>query len=607
MDSFDEYSKINKNYLKNSIKNIINFNEQESNIKFKELINESLNGNGNIKYIIKIISYYTKNSSNIEMKNRCYELFTELMKNLSKNNIISHLTNILLYMQENSNNFTIHILFEIIITKFNNDEIEIKIFEILNGFCIINIKSKETITKKEALLCYQNLIKNYEHFNNNYKEKIIKSFLDTMVKVLLNNNFFFDDKYLLLSIVNDIICLSEEKSQNYLEMILNYVIECFSLNDNIKIIALNIINNIIKYCPNNLNEIKKIIHPHLIKLNNDNSINNMIKRIIFDINTKLELNQKVNNKPIIRIKKSIIKRNSNNNKKNLGIRKENNNNKIMNKSFESVKLSQNNKSKNQIFINNKFQISNLTSNTNTKTSSNRKKLSLSTFRKEEDFQNPIKMWNDLDCNKKKENALSINFNKSINNNYNIINQKNDESKLDLIMNEIFKISNNQNIIAEKIIKLDKNTKKQITYFEERLNQLENKDINDELINKRCRILYPSNNINNKIINFITTRNNDISIYHLKTITDNEIEFLDNNLIEDAIDKLIFFIQNKMFVEESIIFIKKLFIKNKKKLNVEIIKKLLAAFDILLSSEFKLSDQISFDISLIISTINIEKI
>ena len=69
------------------------------------------------------------------------------------------------------------------------------------------------------------------------------------------------------------------------------------------------------------------------------------------------------------------------------------------------------------------------------------------------------------------------------------------------MNEIFKISNNQNEIAEKIIKLDKNTKKQISYFEERLNQLENKDLNDEITNKRCRILYPSNNINNKIIKF----------------------------------------------------------------------------------------------------------
>ena len=220
------------------------------------------------------------------------------------------------------------------------------------------------------------------------------------------------------------------------------------------------------------------------------------------------------------------------------------------------------------------------------------------------------MWYNLDTNEKKYNKdsnLSINFNESINNNINIINQQNDESKLDLIMNEIFKISNNQNEIAEKIIKLDKNTKKQISYFEERLNQLENKDLNDEITNKRCRILYPSNNINNKIINFITTRNDDIAIYHLKTITDNEIELLDNNLIEDAIDKLIFFIQNKIYVEESVIFIKKIFIKIKKRLNIQTIKKLLASFDILLSSDFKLSDQISFDISLIISIINVEKI
>ena len=78
MESFDEHSKINKNYLKNSIKNILNFNEQESNIKFKELIAESLNDNWNIKYIIKIISYYTKNSINNETKNKCYELFVEL-------------------------------------------------------------------------------------------------------------------------------------------------------------------------------------------------------------------------------------------------------------------------------------------------------------------------------------------------------------------------------------------------------------------------------------------------------------------------------------------------------------------------------------------------
>ena len=175
------------------------------------------------------------------------------------------------------------------------------------------------------------------------------------------------------------------------------------------------------------------------------------------------------------------------------------------------------------------------------------------------------------------------------------------------MNQIMKLSNNQNIIAEKIISLDKNTQKHILYFEERLNQLENKDINNELIDKRCRILYPSNKINKEIIDFLTIKNNEIAIYHLKNISDFEIEIMDNNLVEDVFDKLIFFIQNKIYVEESVAFIKKLFVKIKKRLNVETIKKLLASFELLLTSDYKLSEQISFDISLIISSINISKI
>ena len=607
MESIDDLSKMTKIYLKNNIKNILNSNEEESNTKFRELINESLDDDGNIKYIIKILSYYIKNSTNKEMKNKCYELFMALIKNLTKRNIISNLTNILLFMQENSTFFKIHILYEILLSKLNHDEIEIKYFEILNGFCIINMKSKENSMKKEALLCYQNLIKNYENFDVNYQDKIIKSFLDTTIKILLSRNYFFEDKYLLLSIIKDIISISKEKSQNYAEIILNNIIEYFSLDDNIIILILNIINDIIKFCPNKINEIKKIIQPHLIQLSGNNRINNMIKRIIFDINKNLELNQKENNKPIARIKKSIINRSS---KQIKNYKNKNKNNKILNISCESAHLNQNTNIKHEIYVSKNYPINKLINNTNSKNSFNRKNLILSTYRKEEDFQNPIKMWYNLDTNEKKYNKdsnLSINFNESINNNINIINQQNDESKLDLIMNEIFKISNNQNEIAEKIIKLDKNTKKQISYFEERLNQLENKDLNDEITNKRCRILYPSNNINNKIINFITTRNDDIAIYHLKTITDNEIELLDNNLIEDAIDKLIFFIQNKIYVEESVIFIKKIFIKIKKRLNIQTIKKLLASFDILLSSDFKLSDQISFDISLIISIINVEKI
>ena len=244
MESIDDLSKMTKIYLKNNIKNILNSNEEESNTKFRELINESLDDDGNIKYIIKILSYYIKNSTNKEMKNKCYELFMALIKNLTKRNIISNLTNILLFMQENSTFFKIHILYEILLSKLNHDEIEIKYFEILNGFCIINMKSKENSMKKEALLCYQNLIKNYENFDVNYQDKIIKSFLDTTIKILLSRNYFFEDKYLLLSIIKDIISISKEKCQNYAEIILNNIIEYFSLDDNIIILILDIINDI---------------------------------------------------------------------------------------------------------------------------------------------------------------------------------------------------------------------------------------------------------------------------------------------------------------------------------------------------------------------------
>ena len=289
-----ELPKIKKNSLKNNIKNTLYNNTKES-IILNEFIKENLNNDGSIKYIIKIISYYTKNETNQIIKIKCFELFLELIKNLSKKYIIANITNILLFMQENIATFKIYISFEIILSKLN-DEIELKIFEILNGFCIINMKKENQITKKEALICYQSLIKNFENFiNNNNKDKIINSFLDTLIQILLNKNYIFEDRYLLLIISIDIICLAKEKCENFVENILYSIIEDLLLNDNIKINVLNIINNIIKFCPNKRKEIKDVIYPNLEKLNNDKFTNNMIKRIIYDINTNIEINKNEDN------------------------------------------------------------------------------------------------------------------------------------------------------------------------------------------------------------------------------------------------------------------------------------------------------------------------
>ena len=607
MDNQEELSKVKKNFLKSKIKNILLYKGQESKVKFLEIINENLNDNDNIKYIIKIISYYSKNSINNEMRINCFEFFTELIKNISNNNIIICLTNILVFMQENISILKINIIFEIMIGKLSH--IEIKTFEILNGFCLLNIKKNSNIIKKEALLCYQSLIINFNNLiPDNFKVRIIKSFLDTITQILLNKKNIFEDKYLLLLIINDIICLSKENSNLYIESILSSIIQDLSLNDdNIKIIILDIINNIIKFIPSKKNEIRNIIFPYLNRINDDNLTNNIIKRIVYNIKTILELNKTVNQE-IPKTKKS------NKNQRNDRKLKEtiNNNYKNGNKSFGSENCSNRNKNiKCEIFVNKRyFPINKLNANNSFKLD----KIKLATFRKEEDFVNPIQQWYDFDTditnkNMKKERILSsINIKESINNNQiNIINQKNGEPKLDLIMDEIIKLSNNQNIIAEKIINLDRNTQKQISYFEDRLYQLENKDINNDLNNKRYRILFPINDTNKKLIDFLITKNDDMSIYHLKSINDYEMELIDNNLIDEIVDKLIYFFEHNVHIEESMTFIKKLFVKNKKRFNFEQIKKLLASFDVLLSSNSKLSDQISFDISLIISSINAEKI
>ena len=346
MEKFDEDIKHKKNILKTEIINILNSFEKELNKKFKLFLLQNLNDDS-IKYIIKIISYYTKTNANQEIKIKCYELFQELIKTISKNDIISNLTKILLYMQENINIFKINTCFEILLTKLN--KIEIKNFEILNGFCLINIQ-KDNIINKEALLCYQCLIKNSENLiQDEMKDKVIKSFLDILVKKLLKINKIFEDKYLLLSIIDEIIFISKGKINNHIQTILKNLLGDLSLNDNnIKLRILEIINNIIKYNPQRKKEIKNIIYPHLMKLKNDKLINNMIKRIIYDINLNIH-STKNKSKKIILFKNEKSNRSVNNGSPKLF----KDTIKNSNKTFRIDHLNHNKNIKCQIYINKK--------------------------------------------------------------------------------------------------------------------------------------------------------------------------------------------------------------------------------------------------------------
>ena len=242
--------------------------------------------------------------------------------------------------------------------------------------------------------------------------------------------------------------------------------------------------------------------------------------------------------------------------------------------------------------------------------------------------------------------------------------------MQLILDEIYKISKIQNDLVEKIVSIEKNTFKQISYFNSRIDEIENKITNDELMNinnnnndnntnknnntnnnknnnhndnndnenntnnnqiiyndnnnnndntnnynnnnyinyNDLKILYPSNTLNGRLISFLDTKENSKSIYYILDITEQDMKKIDNYLIEDVINKLINILDKGIYIHESISFIKKVFLKNKIRFKLNTIKKLLCSLDkVLLTNKKILSSQDSIDISLIISLIDIDKI
>ena len=222
---------------------------------------------------------------------------------------------------------------------------------------------------------------------------------------------------------------------------------------------MNIIKTILKYNHKKKKLIKEIIEPYFIKLNNDKSSNNLIKRIIYDVNRAIleqkmepvKLNKINSNRSVSRkyIRDEIINRNRNSTKnfetdlminknkknkkkkKNINIEifvkpnKINNNKKFSNKRYIPI-----NKLKTDINENENDSISFINNFGN--------KLKIPGYRNNDSYENPIKLWYYLDTNnsirsKNKETEYKINIDNSINNNnINIINQTNEESKLDLI-------------------------------------------------------------------------------------------------------------------------------------------------------------------------------
>ena len=645
----ENISKIEKSNLKNNIKEIINnyikdelnYNIQE---KFNEIINDNLNNDKTIKNIIKILSFNLKEEKNEKIKNKYYELYLILINKINKENTIKYLTVLLLFLQENIDSISMEIGFQKILNKL--DKFKLKIFEILNGFCILNMKKKENKIQNKALLCYEILITNYDNCEEKHKNDILKSFLDN-IKYNLESNIFID-KYSLLVCLNNILC--KVKDEYTFVDIVPYILNYLLVNDyNIKLIVLKIINNIIKYNKEKSKELKEEIFKYINQIIYEKSIDSNIKKIVDEIINSLDFKDEFinrsknkeenNNRENIMGKSEINNKKENNYEKKLKMnlknkridkkdklknksKKKNNKDNIKIEIFVKRNEKSNKKRENRNLLDlnpNSFTEKGLSSNNE----NNKKYKFISTFSNEDDYLNPIKIWNKFDeRNLTQINNRKKNINK-FNNKY-----KKEEINLELLINEIEKFSKSQNLLTEKILLLEKNTYKRISYFNSRIEELENKLLNDtqnnneieekeKIINENIdiyeekqfidspdNIIYPSNYLSEKLIIFLNEKDNNESIHYLSGITEEQIIEIDNNLIEDIVNKLISYLEKGIYIHESINFIKKIFIKNKIRFKLNTIRRLLSVFDILLKKNRILTESDSFDVSLIISSVKI---
>ena len=660
MDNNDLF-KATKNFLKHKIKEILYNNEMKLNSnseeKFIRMIKDNLNNDKIIKYIIKIISFNIKSSKNKIIQNKSYDLFILLIHYLSKKDIEKNLTIILIFLEENINLYSIEIAFEIILKKLG--KFELKIFEILNGFCIHNIKKNEIKIQKQALLCFDKLILNYENCLED-KNMILKSFIDNIIFNLKIESVI--NIYQLMICLNHIVYISKDNFINFIELTVYYIMNNLFMNDNnIKYITLEIINNIIKFNKDKIEGVKNELIQNFKKLLYDKLIDINIKKSIMNILNKLNINIDKNNdsrKKEAKMSEEAIGQNLENEKYE-NISKKNNheinrkNNKI-NKQSKTKKLEikidndkynyrkinklkpnkiHNKNVKIEILVkNNPIDENKILNRKTTPLDKYKRKIEeeefdenkiikkqkfISTCLDEDEYINPLQMWYNIDKNsrknikksKKQENNNSkITIDKSINNSQiNIINQSKEEPKLELILKDIIEMSKNQNLLEERIISFEKNTYNKLSFFDSRIDELEKKISSNVLINNKCKIIYPTNTINEKLIIFLNNNETNESIYLLLDITEEQMRDIDNNLIEDVINKLIGFLEQGVYIHESINFIKKIFTKNKMRFQLNTIKRLFSSLDRLLMNKNMLSNEDSLDISLIISNINIEKI
>ena len=191
------------------------------------------------------------------------------------------------------------------------DDDEKKIYEILQNFCIYNLKFDKKLNQIIGSLCLTKLVENCPYvLKNNYMKLIV----DTIISELSSE--YFNAKYELLNCLISLILGAENLFCPYAEIVFNTIIDFLTNDDWMKRkLSLNIIYTLIFYCKEEMIPLQE----HIL-----NILNILKKDKIKEIKDISILITKIfnNNKNIINNKK---KNNSINNKKKIYNKKRNKN------------------------------------------------------------------------------------------------------------------------------------------------------------------------------------------------------------------------------------------------------------------------------------------
>ena len=268
---------------------------------------------------------------------------------------------------------------------------------------------------------------------------------------------------------------------------------------------------------------------------------------------------------------------------------------------------------------NNYEISNISSDQNDF------KFSNNNITKDNITHNYESITNTINTDKKNNNNEDINnelinSNKNFNTNHNNNNNNEDNSNnrnnnskiISNLLYQLKKMSDKQLYLLDIISNLQKNSSEQINSLNKRIEELEEKVINQRNKDQNYEDIDESFNMNesdsdnpNFILKKLLGGNNyEQLIKYLKELSLEQIKKLEIKLIEDTLIKLCILLTEGFKVHEIISFIKGILIINKIKLK-EITKKNLKDILNYVQQNLKnLKDEDSIDISLIISYLNI---